>query len=77
MWQPISTAPQDQSLELAVIDSSGTHALIFPCCRTAVGWAHAITGKIVVINPTHWQLWRDDENTDLITAANELRSSST
>jgi hypothetical protein len=64
MWQPISSAPENCSLKLAVIDNSGTHALIFPCCRTSAGWIHAITGKTVSILPTHWQLWRDDDNYD-------------
>ena len=31
MWQPISTAPYDRNLELAVIDHGGEHVLVFPC----------------------------------------------
>ena len=33
-WQPISTAPFDRDLELAVFDTAGqVHALMFPCRR--------------------------------------------
>jgi hypothetical protein len=33
-WQPISTAPFDCNLELAVFDTRGRpHALVFPCRR--------------------------------------------
>jgi hypothetical protein len=37
-WKPISTAPFDRDLELAVIDTDGPHALVFPCRRTLGGW---------------------------------------
>ena len=30
MWQPVSIAPFDRDLELAVIDPEGPHALVFP-----------------------------------------------
>lgn len=30
-WKPISIAPFDRYLELAVINTSGTHAVAFPC----------------------------------------------
>jgi hypothetical protein len=29
-WQPITTAPFDRDLELAVIDYEGPHSLVFP-----------------------------------------------
>ena len=32
-WRPVSTAPFDRDLELAVLDWEGSHALIFPCRR--------------------------------------------
>jgi hypothetical protein len=38
MWHPISTAPFDGDLELAVIDANGVHALAFPCHRVLGGW---------------------------------------
>lgn len=34
-WQPVTSAPFDRSLELAVIDSGGAHKLVFPCHRMA------------------------------------------
>jgi hypothetical protein len=37
-WQRISTAPFDRDLELAVIDASGIHPLVFPCRRVLHGW---------------------------------------
>jgi hypothetical protein len=37
-WQPISTAPFDRDLELAVIEGGEPHALIFPCRRILGGW---------------------------------------
>jgi hypothetical protein len=59
MWQPISTAPYDHELELAVIDESGPHALIFPCCRILCGWIDARTKRRVEIDPTHWRAWNE------------------
>ena len=41
MWRPISTAPFDRDLELAVHDKDGHHALVFPCRRIPGGWMHA------------------------------------
>src|SRR5215467_3742711 len=32
-WHAISTAPFDRDLELAVLDTHGPHALVFPCRR--------------------------------------------
>jgi hypothetical protein len=58
MWQPISTAPLDRDLELAVIDKGGVHALVF-ACRSAVGggWMKAETKRQIEIHPTHWREW--------------------
>ena len=41
MWQPISTAPYERDLELAVMDKDEPHALVFPCRRVAGGWINA------------------------------------
>jgi hypothetical protein len=57
MWQPASTAPFDRDLQLAVIDSSGTHALVFPCRRILGGWMKTGTKQRVEIDPTHWREW--------------------
>jgi hypothetical protein len=59
MWQPISTAPLDRDLELAVIDSSGAHALIFPCRRGVDGWIAAASKKWIDVQPTHWRDWSE------------------
>lgn len=57
MWQPISTAPFDRDLELAVMDGDGVHALVFPCRRILTGWTKSATKERVDISPTHWRTW--------------------
>jgi hypothetical protein len=54
-WQPISTAPFDRNLELAVFDTRGRpHALVFPCRRILGGWIDAETKeKLSALRPTH------------------------
>jgi hypothetical protein len=59
MWQPIETAPFEQSLELAVKDDEGMHALVFACHRSVHGWIDAGSGHIVAVRPTHWRVWRE------------------
>jgi hypothetical protein len=56
-WQPISSAPFDQDLELSVIEANETHALVFPCRRMANGWFNMKMNSPVLVNPTHWRLW--------------------
>jgi len=56
-WQPVSTAPTDRDLELAVINSFGTHALVFPCRRVADGWLKVGTRERIEVKPTHWREW--------------------
>jgi hypothetical protein len=58
-WQPVSTAPFDRDLELAVINYGGTHALAFPCRSILGGWVNAETRKPVTVYPTHWRDWQD------------------
>jgi len=57
MWQPISSAPYDLDLELAVIDEDGPHALVFPCRRVLDGWINAETNWRISVRPTHWRPW--------------------
>jgi len=57
MWQPISTAPFDCDLELAVIETDGPHALVFPCRRVVGGWINALTKQRIDVRPTHWREW--------------------
>jgi len=52
-WQPISTAPFDRELELAVMDHEGTHTLVFPCRRILCGWLKAGTAQRIEVYPTH------------------------
>jgi hypothetical protein len=64
MWQPISTAPYDHDLELAVIDRDGEHVLVFPCRRKgADSWIDALTGRIIEVQPTHWREWSEKSET--------------
>jgi len=56
-WEPISSAPFDRDLELAVIDRDGPHALVFPCRRNFGGWINTKTGQRIDVNPTHWRSW--------------------
>jgi hypothetical protein len=58
MWQPVSFAPYDRDLELAVLDTEGEHALAFPCRRVVGGWLSAADGRWLVVQPTHWREWR-------------------
>jgi hypothetical protein len=58
MWQPITTAPYDRELELAVIEEDDVHALVFPCRREHEGWIDAVTGRRVPVSPTHWRVWQ-------------------
>lgn len=57
LWQPISTAPHDRDLELAVINRDGTHALVFPCRSMPTGWVQTNTGERIEVSPTHWRDW--------------------
>ncbi len=56
-WKPISTAPFDRDLELAVIGYDGPHSLVFPCRRVLNGWVSAETKKLIDVRPTHWREW--------------------
>ena len=56
-WKPISTAPFDSDLELAVIDGDEPHALVFPCRRILGGWVKAENRARIDVQPTHWRQW--------------------
>jgi hypothetical protein len=60
-WQPITTAPFDRDLELAVITYDGTHALVFPCRRLLRSWINAETKQLVDVRPTHWRDWEESD----------------
>lgn len=56
-WKPISTAPFDHDLELAVNETGEIVALIVPSRRALYGWVEARTGKPVGVTPSHWRTW--------------------
>jgi hypothetical protein len=62
-WQPITTAPYEADLELAVLDKEGTHKLVFPCHRVPGGWVKAGTSEWVEVHPTHWREWEGGSST--------------
>jgi hypothetical protein len=61
-WLPVSIAPFDTDLEVAVLDRRGVHSLIFPCHRTITGWADATMQREVDIEPTHWRKWVENRS---------------
>jgi len=65
IWRPISTAPSDRDLRLAVLDADGTaHALIFPCRQIEGGWVKADTKTRIQLEPTHWREWGSADNAE-------------
>jgi len=58
-WLPVSIAPPDTDLEVCVMDSSGSHALVFPVRKKADVWVDPSTKKPIDIAPTHWRKWPD------------------
>lgn len=58
-WKHIGTAPFNRDLQLAVIDSTGTQVVAFPCRRLSDNdWLDAETNKRVYnLSPTHWRDW--------------------
>jgi hypothetical protein len=56
-WLPISGAPFDRDLELAIIGRDGPHALAFPCRRILGSWINTETKERVDVRPTHWREW--------------------
>ena len=65
-WKLIDTAPLDRDLEVAVIDSEGTHPVAFPCRRLSDSdWIDVETNKQVYfyyVHPTHWRDWLPKPN---------------
>jgi hypothetical protein len=61
-WQTVSSAPFDRALEIAVIDTDGPHALVFPCRRILNGWVNTETNRRIEVHPTHWRSWQGLED---------------
>jgi hypothetical protein len=57
VWEPISAAPYDRDLEVAVVENGHVHPLVFACRRIPDGWIKASTSERVVVSPTHWRPW--------------------
>jgi hypothetical protein len=57
LWQPISTAPFDRNLELAIMNGGDAYILVFACRRIVGGWFNVAKGKRIDIQPTHWRQW--------------------
>jgi hypothetical protein len=53
-WQPISTAPRDEDIEVCVIQGE-PHVLVGACRLTMAGWINANTRRLLNIHPTHWR----------------------
>ena len=60
MWHPISTAPFDRDLELAVIDLNVVRAIAFPCRRVLGGWIKAEIKTRLDVCATHGREWSTD-----------------
>lgn len=58
-WLPVSIAPFDADLEVAVMEKRGVHALVFPVRRSGSDWVDALTKRRIDIQPTHWRKWTD------------------
>lgn len=55
-WEPISTAPLDRDVEIAVTDSTGIHAVACLCRLTDHGWIAANSKRrLYWVRPTHWR----------------------
>jgi hypothetical protein len=62
-WNPITSAPFERDIELAVLDQNGEHLVAFACRRGAEGWLSARSNRPVDIRPTHWRQWRERSET--------------
>jgi hypothetical protein len=52
VWQPISVAPFDRDLELAVRDGGGLQVLVFSCRRIFGGRVKVATKERICVSPT-------------------------
>jgi hypothetical protein len=57
-WQPISRAPFDCDLELALLSREGPLVFFFPCRRVGAGYVDSNTNRRIDISPTHWREWK-------------------
>jgi hypothetical protein len=57
-WEPISRAPFDRDLELAIINRDGPDVILFPCRRVVDGYIDPRTNRRIDLNPSHWREWK-------------------
>jgi hypothetical protein len=57
MWYPLTTAPFELDLELAVIDNNGVRPIAFPCRRVLGGWIRVESERRIAVRATHWREW--------------------
>jgi len=62
-WNPITSAPFERDIELAVLDQNGEHLVAFACRRGADGWFSAGSNRPIDIHPTHWRQWSERSET--------------
>jgi hypothetical protein len=73
-WHPISTAPNNQDLELRVVDRHKAMRLLFPCRRTNAGvWINADLGTGLRIEPIAWHPWQNALSTQAAFSAARTR----
>jgi hypothetical protein len=58
-WHPISTAHNNQALEIRTLDENGLVAIPFPCQRTnGSHWINTDLGTCVHMQPVRWRIWQ-------------------
>ena len=58
-WHSISTAPNNQELELRIVQVGEIAPLEFPCLQTNAGqWINVDLGSGIKINPVEWRVWQ-------------------
>ena len=68
-WKPIATAPADLELELGIYDKGEYHALVFPCRRDGLGWRDVEANLPLLLEPTHWRPWKEEQPSPLLDLA--------
>jgi hypothetical protein len=57
-WNPISTAPMEENLEVRVEDSFGRYVLLFPCrLLRGEGWINGWLETPLTAVPVDWRKW--------------------
>lgn len=59
MWYPMTAAPVNRDLELAVQGRDGIHTPLVSCRRILTGWIASKTRERLDMSPTHWRAWKN------------------